>query len=86
MSTSLGDAAYVACGKNGLMLNSVERLGMGLSEGSEAQAWTIIDIPQLTPRSFPVFNQIGPDQLCILGGGMFYVEKSDGVILNVKTQ
>ena len=87
-STSLGDATYVACGYSdeNLYLNSVERLEMGGS--AESQAWSLIDMPQLTPRNYPVFSQIGPDQLCILGGEGYrhgwYI--SDGVILNVKTQ
>ena len=70
-SASLGEAAYVACGYGGERigyLNSVERLGMGVNDGEEVQAWTIINIHKLSVRKNPVFSQIGPDQLCILGG------------------
>ena len=72
-STSLGEATYVACGveDNLRRLHSVERLSM-VSGSAETQAWTIINIPQLTPRWYPVFSQIGPDQLCILGGDLGY--------------
>ena len=95
-STSLGDATYVACGSDGSRyLNSVERLSMVSGNAAESQAWTIIYIPQLTQRNFPVFSQICQDELCILGGyGVGYDARgyrnpnsvlSNGVILNVNT-
>ena len=88
-STSLGEATYVACGlgvRDCRDVHSVERLSM-VSGSAETQAWTIINIPQLEPRRWPVFSQIGPDQLCILGGGPGgYDMFSDGVILNLNTQ
>ena len=68
-SSSLGEATYVACGFSGSeYLNSVERLWMGASGEAETQVWSLIAIIKLEPRSYPVFSQISPDELCILGG------------------
>ena len=72
-STSLGRAVYVACGVGNReeYLNSVERLEMGGTGSAETQqqAWSLIETPEITPRRYPVFSQISPDELCILGGG-----------------
>ena len=65
-SMSLGHQVYVACGyndKSGKFLSSVEMLRMG------AQAWVLINIPELTLRhNNPIFSQIDADNICILGG------------------
>ena len=72
---------FVACGRgdNNLYLNSVEVLRLG------EQAWSLVDLPDLMPRIFPLFCQIDLDYLCVLGGfdGAKYYK--DGVILNHKT-
>ena len=75
----LGEQVFVACGacQNG-ELSSVEMLRLG------AKAWELIDIPDLSPRTNPVFSQITSFNICILGGkGENY--KLDGVIMNAKT-
>ena len=61
-SLTLDKQAYVACGRGPRDLRSVEMLRMG------AQAWELIDIPDLTPRFIPVFSQIDADNIAILGG------------------
>ena len=78
-SMALGDQAYVACGLSRRMpLSSMETLRRG------AQAWELIDIPNLSPRWFPVLCQIDFNKICILGGGN-HERYSDGVVLNAKT-
>ena len=51
-SMSLDKQCYVACGYGGgaKLLSSVEMLRLG------AQAWELIEIPDLTPRFNPVFS------------------------------
>ena len=62
-SMTLGRQCYVACGEgNRGYLRSVEMLRMG------AQAWVLIDIPDVTPRCNPVFSQIDTNNIVILGG------------------
>ena len=58
-----GDQVYVACGsdEDDNPLGSVEMFRL------EAQAWELIDIPDLTPRYLPVLVQIDAS-ICILGG------------------
>ena len=87
-STCLGDAVFVVGGYDTPFnyINSIERLKMGANHAEESQTWSLIDIHQLTPRFYPVLSQIGPDELCILGGhNSDYKKVSDGFILNVKT-
>ena len=56
-SLGLAEQVFVACGKgeNGIDLNSVEMLRLG------EQAWSLIDLPELTPRRNPLFCQINLD-------------------------
>ena len=63
-SLGLGEQVYVTCGvdQNDKMFSSCEMLRLG------ADLWEIIDIPDLTPRVLPVFAQISPEKICILGG------------------
>ena len=62
-SMTIGNQCYVACGKGGGgYLASVEMLRLG------AEAWVLIDIPDLTPRLMPVFSQIDSDTIAILLG------------------
>ena len=61
------------------MLASVEMLRMG------AEAWVTIDIPDLTPRQYPVFSQIDSQSIAILGGVGSKFYPSDGVLLNAET-
>ena len=48
------------------------------------QAWSLIDLPDLTPRDGPIFCQIDLDYLCVLGG-FDDANRKDGIILNHKT-
>ena len=50
-----------------------------------AKAWELIDIPDLTPRTLPVFSQIDSNTICILGGNDLDGYCSHGVILNAET-
>ena len=54
-----------------------------------AEAWELIDIPDLTPQCSPIFAQIDSENICILGGdveeGTETSDTSKGVILNAKT-
>ena len=60
---SLGLQCYVAGGEGrGGYLASVEMLRLG------AEAWVLIDIPDLKPRSFPILSQIDSENIAILGG------------------
>ena len=63
-SLGLGQQCYVACGcgNSDNWLRSVEMLRMG------AQAWELIEIPELTVRGSPIFAQIDFNNICILGG------------------
>ena len=77
---SLYKQCYVACGVGDYeeYLSSVEMLRLG------AQAWELIEIPDLTPRRIPIISQIDSQSIAILGGNKgLYV--SNGVILNAKT-
>ena len=80
-SLGLADQVFVACGEgnNHPQLNSVEVLRLG------EQAWSLVVLPDLTPRSIPLFCQINLDDLCILGGFSPSGMEKDGVILNHKT-
>ena len=51
-SMTLGKQVYVACGEGygGNLLASVEIFRLG------AEAWVLIEIPDLTPRGLPVFS------------------------------
>ena len=62
-SVGIVDQVYVACG-NGAdgLLNSVEILILG------AKSWVLIDIPDLAPRTRPIFCQIDTNSIVILGG------------------
>jgi len=60
-------------------LRSVEMLRLG------AQAWVLIDIPDLTPRILPIISQIDSENIAILGGSGDYKCLSDGVLLNAET-
>ena len=49
-----------------------------------AQAWELINIPELAPRALPIFSQIDSQSICILGGNVGrYL--SNGVVLNAET-
>ena len=83
-SLGLGNQAYVACGTDKFMtyLRSVEMLRIG------AQAWDLIDVQNLKPRTSPILCHIdGYIKICILGGGTGYLKPvlRNGVILNAKT-
>ena len=51
-SMTLGKQCYVACGYGNLYkyLSSIEMLRIG------AESWVLIQIPDLTPRSLPIFS------------------------------
>ena len=65
-----GDQVYVACGRgnviprNVIPLTSVEMLRLG------AQAWELINIPDLTLRTYPIISQIDFNNIVILGGNV----------------
>ena len=60
---SLGLQCYVACGVgDGGYLASVEMLRLG------AEAWVLIDIPDLMSRAYPVFSKLDSQSIAILGG------------------
>ena len=63
-SCSFGeDQVYVACGVgDDGDLASIEMLRLG------AQAWELIEVPDLTPRLNPVLSQIDLNNIVILGG------------------
>ena len=63
-SVSVQDQTFVACGRgdNSKTLSSVEMLRLG------AEAWELIDIPNLTPRTKSILSQIDQNHICILGG------------------
>ena len=62
-SMTFGWQCFVACGDGGSKnLSSVEMLRKG------AKAWFLDEIPNLTPRLFPVFSQIDAKNIVILGG------------------
>lgn len=50
-----------------------------------ARAWTIINVPGLTPRTKPVFSQIDSDHLCLLGGDVGMEYTKEAAILNHRT-
>ena len=53
-----------------------------------AEAWVLINIPDLAPRAMPILSQLDEENICILGGyaGMGgYANFKDGVILSAKT-
>ena len=52
-----------------------------------AEAWELIDIPELTPRSGTILSQIDSNNIVILGGfnTINYNDLSDGVVLNTQT-
>ena len=63
-SMSLDKQVYVACGLGDDLefLSSVEMLRLG------AEAWMLIEIPDLTPRCDPVFSKLDSQSIAILGG------------------
>ena len=72
----------MACGigTNGSLLSSVELFKLG------AQAWVLIYLPDLTPRTIPVFCQLDSEQLVVLGGDVgFGLWGNSGAILNSKS-
>ena len=64
---TLGKQVYVACGHDGnKLLASVEMLRLG------AQAWALINIPDLEPRVYPIISQIDAKNIAILGGDDYW--------------
>ena len=61
------------------MFASVEMFRLG------AEAWVLIEIPDLTPRYYPVFSQIDSQSIVILGGNDSRGSLSNGVVLNAET-
>ena len=49
------------------------------------QAWELINIPDLTPSSYPFLSKVDKNHICILSGKASYKKSQYGVIINAKT-